>query len=179
MAAETARAEKRLVMSVSPIGLGLVAWILQNPLKPQTPGPRFVGRAALWPSDSNYRDLRGTSVAKQVSEGWAALPCEERRPGSLGLRPAPARTCARHLVSSPAPRSFAGAGAEVLPLPRPLRYRGGSRTAAAWTVEQLGSREVTLVVDETGDEKSSPRRGRRGQAVRPSLVPRNIAEASI
>lgn len=29
------------------------------------------------------------------------------------------------------------------------------RTAAAWTVEQLGSREVMLVVDETGDEKSS------------------------
>nr|QIY68032.1 transposase [Streptomyces sp. RLB1-33] len=29
------------------------------------------------------------------------------------------------------------------------------RTAAAWTVEQLGSTEVMLVVDETGDEKSS------------------------
>jgi SRSO17 transposase len=29
------------------------------------------------------------------------------------------------------------------------------RAAAAWTVEQLGSREVMLVVDETGDEKSS------------------------
>ena len=29
------------------------------------------------------------------------------------------------------------------------------RSAAAWTVEQLGDREVMLVVDETGDEKSS------------------------
>ena len=29
------------------------------------------------------------------------------------------------------------------------------RSAAAWTVEQLGSQEVMLVVDETGDEKSS------------------------
>lgn len=29
------------------------------------------------------------------------------------------------------------------------------RTAAAWTVEQLGDQEVMLVVDETGDEKSS------------------------
>ncbi|MGW2513906.1 hypothetical protein ACWC0A_31845 [Streptomyces scopuliridis] len=31
----------------------------------------------------------------------------------------------------------------------------GHRSAAAWTVEQLGDREVVLVVDETGDEKSS------------------------
>ncbi|WP_073746062.1 transposase [Streptomyces sp. CB02115] len=30
------------------------------------------------------------------------------------------------------------------------------RSAAAWTVEQIGDREVMLVVDETGDEKSSP-----------------------
>jgi SRSO17 transposase len=29
------------------------------------------------------------------------------------------------------------------------------RSVAAWTVEQLGEREVMLVVDETGDEKSS------------------------
>ncbi len=29
------------------------------------------------------------------------------------------------------------------------------QSAAAWTVEQLGDRELMLVVDETGDEKSS------------------------
>ncbi|MFF8790893.1 transposase [Streptomyces sp. NPDC015125] len=37
------------------------------------------------------------------------------------------------------------------------RFDNGAvrRSVAAWTVEQLGKRKVMLVVDETGDEKSS------------------------